>query len=202
MKTGRPCKLTQELADAIVEGVSSGLYVAQVALANDLHPDTVRNWVRRGLEENSEEPFTSFARRFAQADAAVEAFHIGRIRAAGGPRQSARTVVTVKSGEGPNGPIDEKTEVTEARTEPGDWRADAFFAERRWPKRWGAPKEGQASGQDSLSLPGLQDAAAARPTDLDELFAEPPPELEDALLRNKDAILKLLGVGDAASSAR
>jgi hypothetical protein len=186
---GRPCKLTSELAESVIEGVLSGLYLTQVALDNGVHPDTIRNWVRLGLEPEAREPYASFAQRFVQADIAVEKKVIRKIREGAEPHErKLRKTVTRTDTDGK----EETEEVEQSQTEPGDWRAAAFFAERRWPKRWGAAKEGQSTGQDSLTLSEVLETAASRTGDLDELLSEPPPELEEALLRNKDKLLALL----------
>ena len=154
---GRPHKLTSELAEAIIEDVLSGLYVSQVALRNGVHPDTIRNWVRWGLEPEAPEPFASFAQRFIEADIAVEKKTIRQIRDGAEPHnETTRKNVTRTNAQGET----ETEEVEQVSTKPGDWRAAAFFAERRWPKRWGQAKEGQNAAQDSLSLPALQEAAA------------------------------------------
>lgn len=191
--TGRPSKFTPLLGAAIVADVSAGtLFVAQIALRHRVHPDTIRNWVEAGQKPDAPEDLAEFSDAFIAADADAEHNTISRARKGGAAHKSKRKRTVAKTDQ--FGSTSEEV-LEETVTVRGDWRADAWFAERRWPKRWGANKEGQAPARDSLDLPTLQDAAAARPGDLDELLNDPTVELEEALLRNKDQLLKLLGVG-------
>src|SRR4029077_11157048 len=57
--------------------------------------------------------------------------------------------------------------------EKGDWRAAAWYAERRWPLRWGnrAPEGGP---KEALRLP---DAPVARRKKVQQMVNAPTPEL-------------------------
>lgn len=190
---GRPSKFTPLLGAAIVADVSAGtLFVAQIALRHRIHPETIRNWVEAGQKPDAPEDLAEFSDAFIAADSDAEHRCIERARKGGAAHKGKRKRTVEKTDEFGSKSVEVLEETVTVR---GDWRADAWFAERRWPKRWGANKEGQAPAQDSLDMPALQEAAASRPEDLDELLGDPNEELEAALIRNKDQILKLLGVG-------
>jgi transposase-like protein len=49
-RKGRPTKLTEGVAEAIIESVRNGNYMDTAARAAGIHPDTLRNWRARGEE--------------------------------------------------------------------------------------------------------------------------------------------------------
>jgi hypothetical protein len=197
-------KLTPEIADSIIKDVARGLFLTQVALNNNLHPNTIRNWVRRGLAEDAEEPFLGFAERFAKAEIQVEARLIELVSEASKPYRRKNRQVKTKSGSsaGAEGGTFEESEVLKGHhVERGDWKAAAFLLERRFPKRWGERAE-ESAQRDSLDVQQLLDESASRGQDIDDLVSNPPPELEAALLRHKDRLLALLGVPQLPTAAK
>ena len=234
------CKLTPERAERLIKDVSLGLYASQVALRNGIHPNTLANWVSRGLEQNAQEPYLSFARDYIQAEIDVEAQSIDTVVKAAQdktvtkkrksspkpkpkpkpkPEKKVRTIPSMSAwGRGlevelepepepepePEQPAEpeQPQEIEQEQTLRGDWRSAAWFLERRWPKRWGQPRDGMVSGQDALPLSQLLEAATNRQNDLDELLANPPPELEAALLKRKDTILALLAASPDAAQQK
>ncbi len=187
----RPHGFTPELGEAILADVERGLFVTQIGLNNDCHPNTIRNWVRRGLLPDAVEPFRTFAARYIRAEAKVEGEVLDAVRCATQPQIETETVA--EQGIDAEGNSFEKTRQVE-RTKPGDWRAGAWFAERRWPRRWGS-EAWKSPSQDDLSALSLLDEGDSRGSDLDQLLSNPPPELEEALLRHKDRLLALLEAG-------
>jgi hypothetical protein len=105
-KAGRPTRLTRALADAIVSALERGAYRSEAAAAAGLHRGTIASWVERGEADLEQEQRTEFA------DFAVAA-----------TRAEAQA---------------ELAALNEVRREGsfGDWRAAAWFLERRHPSRW------------------------------------------------------------------
>jgi hypothetical protein len=203
-------RLTPELADSIIRDVERGLFLTQIGLHNGVHPNTIRNWVRRGLAVDADEPFRSFAERFAKAEVKVEAGLVAIVAEASRNFESVRRQKKHRTRGGLMlGLVDpseiepaEETETLEERIERrGDWRAAAFLLERRFPKRWGEAAA-DSSQRDSLDLVQILDEAESRGQDLDDLVSNPPPELEAAILRNKDRLLALLGVPQLPTAAK
>lgn len=65
---GRDPILNKKLSEALVEGVTGKrCFDAQNAIANGIHPDTLRNWLRWGLLPNAREPYKSFAEKYSKA---------------------------------------------------------------------------------------------------------------------------------------
>lgn len=193
---GRKTLLTPERHAAIIADVKTGLFATQVALRNNVSRYTLRNWVARGLEENAGEPYASFARDYIHADIEVERQTLEIIRAAGGDQIEKK--FATKSYALENGEKGKAKEVQEETiTRRGDWKAIAWFAEKRWPKRYGSRAEQRTDGGDDLPLPQLQESAQSRPTDLKELLLEPPQELEDILLdpEVRESLIRRLGGG-------
>ncbi len=128
---GRPCKLTSELADEIVQAIENGAFLNAAAGRVGVHRDTVRDWIVRGsadAQAGLNTDFSVFAERIARAQAAHEA-------------KLAATFTRGGDGKYP------------------DWRAQAFLAERRY-EHWRLPKEQQNSGL-TLQLSNDQLAALA-----------------------------------------
>ena len=195
-------RLTPEIADSIIADVGRGLFLTQVGLNNGVHPNTIRNWVRRGLMVDAEEPFRGFAERFAKAEVRVESGLIELVREASQPYEARKRHTKTKTGGGlalgltdpaEISAADETETLDEIQEKRGDWKAAAFLLERRFPKRWGQ-QAAESAERDSLDVQRLLDEADSRGQDLDDLVSNPPPELEAAILRNKDRLLALLGV--------
>lgn len=201
---GRPSNYTDELGAAIIADVKHGLFLTQVGLNNGVHPNTIRNWVRKGLEPGAVEPWLSFAERFVKAEVEVEQRLVAAVREASEAHETQKRHTKTKTGGGlalgltdPSdiAPADEVETLEETQERRGDWRAAAFLLERRFPKRWGQ-QAAESSQRDALDVAALLEEAESRGQDLDDLLTNRPPELEEALLRNRDALLALLGSGD------
>jgi len=119
---GRPTKCTPELTAEFAKHMQGGLYLEEACALVGVTPNSVRAWKRRGEEAldaagddldavpEEEQPFAAFLRASARAEAAAIA------RAALQIQQAAA------------GPVE------------GDWRAAAWFLERRRPDTWGLRK--------------------------------------------------------------
>lgn len=184
---GAPCKLTQAMADSLVDGVKLGLFDAQNALKNGIDVNTLKSWIDRGIDEEAVEPFKSFAERYLRAMIALEERVVNVILSASDDfdRQLESTEDWQKSSADefdadssdymPPAFVSRKKKRQTSR-EKGDWRAAAWYAERRWPLRWGnrAPEGGP---RDALRLP---DAPTARRQKVQQMTAAPTPEMVKA----------------------
>jgi hypothetical protein len=75
--TGRPTKLTPDVADVVVENLRAGNYVQTAARAAGISRQTFADWMRRGRSTKTEDaPFREFAERVEQARAECEAENV------------------------------------------------------------------------------------------------------------------------------
>lgn len=65
-----------ELQGALVGTLKDGLTPRYVALANEVAPDTLREWLEAGARRDAYEPFAGFFRRWAKAEAELMAYHV------------------------------------------------------------------------------------------------------------------------------
>ena len=63
-RNGRPTKLTQPVADRIIEGVSLGMTFKNAAMAGGVHEDTLDSWRKRGAAESN----TTYTRFLGESD--------------------------------------------------------------------------------------------------------------------------------------
>jgi hypothetical protein len=171
--------LTPDLHRAIVDGVKSGLFDAQNALRRGIDITTLKSWVDRGLDEEAEEPFASFARDYLAASIEIEERTIAVILQAAEPWWGEKES-DEESDEG-------STHKHEKALHRGDWRAAAFFLERRWPLRWGVTRQPEGGPKEMLKLP---DGVMNRRKRVDEMTLAPPPELIRAFRRSGYDIIK------------
>jgi hypothetical protein len=166
-------KLTPTLHAQLVSEAEGGLlYDAQLAVECDVHPKTLERWLLNGLSENAEEPFKSFAIDYTKACNKFE-------------KSIMRKVREGRTGKGSAFEFEEdgalvETEATEDNG--GDWRASAWIAERRWPRRYALSKHGDKRRVDALDTVDLLKTLDERFASLVELFrGDMPPELVQAL---------------------
>lgn len=184
---GPASALTPLLSACLIADLRSGLYANQAALRNGIHPRTLVNWVAKGLAENAAEPYLSFAKEYTLACVDVERRVLKQVLT-GARRRRTRKVVHKKITGQPGSP-DFVEETESEQDEGGDWRAGAWFLERRYPQRWGRGRDNAPQDQEAPEV--ILEAATSRDEDVRELLENPPPELEEALLEKKDAILAL-----------
>jgi hypothetical protein len=158
--------LTPVLHAALVETAKTRrLFDSQVAIRNHVHPDTLKNWVKRGLLPDAEEPYASFARDYSDAQIDDEADAVEEVW---------------------NG-----TKPCEARERPGDWKAAAWYLERKHPKRWNPNKQPANGPGESIDVESLVRDATEQKENLIELLRDPPPQLL-AAMREASAEIKAL----------
>lgn len=68
---GRPTKYSDELTAALAQGIGKGIPYALVAIKNGIHPDTLNDWMHKGLDDIKEGKDTVLS-RFSVAIKATE----------------------------------------------------------------------------------------------------------------------------------
>jgi hypothetical protein len=182
--------LTPQLADALIKGVAMGLFDAQNALKHGIDLSTLKSWVDRGIDEEAEEPFKAFAERYIKATIDLEESVIATVLDAADEYkrqlEAEETFERVGGGDGddcdsrdfelPAGLMRKKKRQT--TTLRGDWKAAAWYAERRWPLRWGLTRQPEGGPKEAIKLP---DAPLQRRKKVEAMIKAPPPELIKAL---------------------
>jgi DNA-binding transcriptional MerR regulator len=154
--------LTPELHKRLVSvRKTSKLFDTQVAQRCGVSAQTLKWWLTKGLLEGAEEPYASFAREYS--DAVIE-------------QEDSVLDELLKGDTGRNG---------------GDWKAAAWWLERRHPKRWGARVPEQGPSED-IAIQEILLEAAERKRTLSELLEDPPEELVVALREQRARVLELL----------
>lgn len=195
-------ELNYVLMESILEDLKLGLFPAQVAIKNGVSKGTLKHWVERGLRPDAEEPYRSFSERYCKIEIGEEAASLEVVRKAAKDKKkkkSKRQLKRLTSVDHSGNPIElgaeggfeaEVTEVDEDVYQTGNVSAATWFLEHRWPKRWGNKHD--IIVRDDIDILQLLEDAESRGDDIDELLNNPTPELEEAMIRNKDAIIAFL----------
>lgn len=127
-------KLTKKRADVIAAAVLQGMPKEHTAALADITANTLAEWVRKGEKDRREGKNTSHARlvhAIDHAEACRMKESLSRIQAAGkgGAKTVTTTVTKTKQGV--------ETTVTKETVEAGDWKADSWWLERRFPEDFG-----------------------------------------------------------------
>jgi len=179
---------TVEVGNRILAAFRTGCYASTAAQSCGVIPKTLLRWVMRGQQETAPPEMKAFSDEFMRIDAEREVQVIKRIQAAADPQEiTVQRTETNESGE-------QKT-VAEVRTIPGDVSALRWYAEKRWPKRWGAANGGYQPSSEEVQAAKVIEEAEGRDMSLDEIIEEMDPELEAAILRNADRVRALLDRG-------
>jgi hypothetical protein len=122
---GRPTKLTEPVADLIVDVLRKGGFMESAAAAASISKATLYAWLERGDPEREglaadDAPYVEFRDRVEQARAAAELDAVERVVEAG----------------------------------KSDWRAAAWFLERSAPDRWAGPRRSSATRDPSSPSTG------------------------------------------------
>lgn len=127
MAVKKPYKLTEAKIKPIVQGIRMGLAWDAIAGTVGVCPRTLRNWLKP--QKDPDRLVRKLQREVAQAEAALIKERLGRInRAAQGGAEYKEFRITKPI----DGPPTEETAII--RQTPPDWKADAWFLERRFPK--------------------------------------------------------------------
>ena len=130
-RNGRPTKLTQPVADRIIEGVSLGMTFKNAAMVGGVHEDTLDSWRKRGAAESN----TTYTRFLGQLDRAAEKTAIDYLEKI---RQSimespVKRREHIKQDE--NGKVIMKE--IHKETLPPDIKGAMWWLERRFPEQFG-----------------------------------------------------------------
>ncbi len=120
---GRPTKLTQDLAEKIVEAIRGGNYAQVAAATAGISEETFYTWLKRGKDE-AEGIYREFSDAVLAASGEAEQEKLDRLR-------------------------------REVLAEDGDWKAAAWWLERRFPKRWGKQQRLEISAALDTGLDDL-----------------------------------------------
>jgi hypothetical protein len=176
---GRPAtKPTQDQIDIICKSVADGNCRETAVAFAGISPGIVRNWIRAGkkdIDAGDDTVEAQFVTRFLKCEAEAEMKSISAIR-----------------DRGQNGFVTSSSEKGETTTPP-DWRAEAWWLERRGAKNWGVKKSLEISvGRDRERL--LEIAEQVLDADqFDKLLA--------AFVAAEDAESSGLGEDEASSEA-
>jgi len=144
--TGRPLDLTDETAEEILNSIAQGSFLTVAAAKAGVATDTVYAWLRRGAGDKKAGLDTIFVRFI---DAISRAQHAA---------EASAVAALQRGGDG----------------KYKDWRAQAWWLERRHKDRWSLPKE-QANQGLTLQLSNEQLAALGQAL---QIAAKPVIELE------------------------
>lgn len=164
-KLGRPrtervdggnCMLTEQLSDKILTAARRlRVFDSQVALYCGISPNTLKNWITWGLLPDAKEPYRTFAEEYTKVQITQEAWALRQIRRG--------------------------TKGCDAQWRPGDWKAAAWYLERRFPRRW-SPSFQPASGPtEAFDVEAILTTGEQRLESLTEVLKNATPELEAAM---------------------
>lgn len=167
---GAPSKLTEPLILELANKARGGLYRNELALLAGVNPRTLYQWLQTGAADEEAGNTTTIHARFVQALRAAEAeaedtmLEVIRLSAVG------RRILA----------YDEEGEELDVNIAP-DWRAAAFYLERRYPNKYGrrdkvTVDDGGKAAQPVEVRPASDEARAGIARILEAAGALTPPD--------------------------
>lgn len=143
-KGGRPSKFTPETRKALLDAITAGLTYTHACQTVGIDYDTLNNWRKQGaaLDKPDEEGFFEFFVALTRAETNASLSMMGTVRKVA---QGYKGTVTRKYDNEGN-----LISVTEEHV-PADWRAAAWWLERRYPKEYGKQIQ-EISGLDGGAI--------------------------------------------------
>ena len=147
-RTGRPPKLTEAAAKAVLGGIAVEMSISSAAYLANVVPTTVTNWLKRGKIQRRGK-YRDFLEQYKRAAAAAEARDLRTIddyvRGIPVTKTTTRTYTDPKTKR-------VVTETTEETHTERSWQAAMTRRERRDPKRWGRRLHSEITGKDGKDL--------------------------------------------------
>ena len=148
-KTGRPCKLTDELQQRIIDAMHHGAYIETASAYAGINKETLYRWLKLGArarDVGKKSKFTAFSNAIerAMADCELRDLETIGLFARGLPVEVHHEKTTVDA----HGHTSTETKV-ERRIER-HWTAAAWRLERKHPERWGRKMELSGPGGEPL----------------------------------------------------
>lgn len=132
---GRPPKLTEAVRDRFLDAIRNGNTIKNACAYAGITQTTFYHWqeyARTGRQAGRRAEIAQFLDSYRRAEAEVLSESVMRVRKAGSGEVVTHRVTTTRKR--PDGT--DEIVVTETLM-AGEWRADAWFLERRNPREWG-----------------------------------------------------------------
>lgn len=141
-KGGRPSKFTPDVRKAIIDGITAGLTYTHVCRMVGIEYETFNQWRKRGaaLSEKDEDGYFEFSEALTRAEHQTSLSMMANIRKCAQGYKVKRSFVN-KKGE----------LITYEDEIPSDWRASAWWLERRYPDEYGKTRT-EVTGLDGGAI--------------------------------------------------
>lgn len=167
-RTGRPCLLSPSLHKALVASRRGPLADSDVALKHGVSPETIRLWIKKGLQRDAEQPYLSFAKDWSKAKIERKEKLLAKVEA---------------------GAVNFKGNDPKKR---GDWKAAVWQLERSDPLNFGSMVDRNGKQAGNIDIDEILRETIEQEQDLDAILLNPPPALIEAMRRNLPALRALL----------
>lgn len=128
---GRPSKLTPELQAEVVRAIGDGLYRKDAARLVGVHPESLNKWMQTGRKATHGK-HREFYLAVTKEEERVKLLACRSILRAGHGTPGTKSSRMVKGADGV-----ERLEVTIKPARAGDWKALAWWLERKFPEEFG-----------------------------------------------------------------
>lgn len=141
-KGGRPSKFTPDVRKAIIDGVTAGLTYTHVCRIVGIEYETFNQWRKKGaaLLEKDDDGYFEFSEMLTRAEHQTSLSMMANIRKCAQGYKLKRSFVN-KKGE----------LITYEDDVPSDWRASAWWLERRYPDEYGRQRI-EVTGKDGGAI--------------------------------------------------